>query len=75
MLGVHNPVGADYQKIWVVMQRLPAAAQPERWTALGFSKDSTFSLVGLEKVKTSIEYENLRYTPPSELCWLSNKTL
>jgi hypothetical protein len=29
----NNPVGADCQEIFVVLQRLLAAAQPERWVA------------------------------------------
>jgi hypothetical protein len=35
MLGVHNPAGADCWEILVVLQRLLAAAQPERLCGKG----------------------------------------
>gem|GEM_PF-6906322 len=33
MLGVHSPVGADWQSRSVLQQRLLAAAQPERYAS------------------------------------------
>jgi|GEM_PF-5310754 len=38
MLGVHNPIGADWREILVELQRLLTAAQSERWAASFFGE-------------------------------------